>query len=303
MRICVTGSSGFIGGYVVEHLLSLGHEVIAFDRHEKNHYPSGVTKFWGDVRDEVAIMEAIAISDGVIHLAGVLGTSETVDNPRPSIETNIHGSLNVFQACRQYDKKCAYITVGNFFMNNSYAVTKTTSERFAWMFNREHGTKIAVVRTLNAYGPRQKAKPVRKVVPNFIIPALKDEEITVFGDGSQIMDMIHVRDVADILTRALLVEHDHYVYNPTQAGNNTIKFEAGTGRNTSIQEIAELVIKTVGSGRIKNVPMRSGEPEGSIVIGNPATLRDLFDGEEPSLIQLEEGLEETANYYRNELNL
>lgn len=302
MRICVTGSSGFIGGYVVERLLAEGCEVIAFDRHEQPTYPPGVTKFWGDTRDDVAVTEAVAVSDGVIHLAGVLGTAETIDNPRPSVDTNVVGSLNVFQACRQYNKRCSYITVGNFFMNNSYAITKTTAERFAWMFNREHGTQIAVVRALNAYGPRQKAEPIKKMMPNFILPALRDEDLVVYGDGSQIMDMILVRDVADIMVRALLVDHGRYVYHPTRAGDNPIKFEAGSGVPTTVQEIAELVVKLVGSGRIINKPMRPGEPEGSVVMGDPETLRDLYAGEMPSLTSLEDGVRETVAYYREEMS-
>ncbi len=74
-------------------------------------------------------------------------------------------------------------------MNNSYSITKTCAERFAWMFNREHGTRISVVRALNAYGPGQKSEPVRKIMPNFILPALRGEAIIVYGAGSQVMEI------------------------------------------------------------------------------------------------------------------
>lgn len=133
--------------------------------------------FYGDVRDSGAVGEAIYHSDGVIHLAGVLGTQETVKNSLSSIETNILGSLNIFESCAHHNKKGVYIVVGNYWMNNSYSITKTTAERFALMYNKKMGTKIAVVRGLNAYGARQKDKPVRKITPNFILPALKNEKI------------------------------------------------------------------------------------------------------------------------------
>src|SRR5450631_27363 len=298
MKVMVTGASGFIGSYVIDNLLDRGYSVLAFDR---LRHPGlarvGVTSYLGDVRDATAVSEAIAISDGVIHCAGVLGTQETIDNPMPAVETNIHGSLNVFQACRQYKRRCAYVTVGNYWMDNTYSITKTAAENLAWMFNAEHGTQIAVVRALNAYGPRQKAAPVRKIMPNFIIPALAGEAITVYGDGSQVMDMIYVGDVANVLVKALIVDHKHYIYRPERDQDNDIKFEAGTGRVTTVRQIAEMVIAEVGRGSINYVPMRPGEPENSVVLGEPETLRDLFGGALPNLWSLEEGIRETVRWY------
>lgn len=296
--ILVTGANGFIGSHVVELLPIFNCNPIIFDRFRKNGTSEKYSNFLGDIRNHTAVSEAVSISDGVIHLAGVLGTAETISNPIPSIDTNVYGSLNVFQACKQYDKKCVYISVGNHWMNNSYSITKSTAERFAWMFNRELDTKIAVVRGLNAYGPRQKHAPVRKIIPNFIIPALKGKAITVYGDGSQIMDMIFVRDLAKILIRALLVEHNNYVYDPIKEGIKTPRFEAGTGNPTTVKEIAKTVIKLVGNGSIKNVPMRAGEPPKAVVLGDPETLRPLYSGEIPAFVGLEDGLKTTIEYFR-----
>lgn len=300
-KVLVTGGSGFIGSYVVDNLLARGITPVIFDHadHAKGHKRAEV--FLGDTRDFTAVNEAVAVVDGVIHLAGVLGTSETINEPRPSVDTNIYGGLNVFQACRNYDKRCSYVSVGNYWMNNSYAITKDTAERFAWMFNREHGTKIAVTRALNAYGPKQKVGPVRKIIPNFVVPALKDEEIIVYGDGQQIMDMVYVGDVAEVLVRALVVDHGQYLYNPVEGENKSPKFNIGTGRRTTVQEVAEMVVKLVGKGKIKNVPMRQGEPDKSIVMGDPETLKPLFGGKLPELVSLEDGLVETIEYYRKQL--
>lgn len=279
MKILVTGGSGFIGSYVVARLEKLGHQAIVFD-----HRARLATDFLGDVRDFTSVSEAVAVSDAVVHLAGVLGTAETVNEPRPAVETNIFGGLNVFQACRNYGKRCVYIAVGNHWMNNSYSITKTTAERFAFMFNKEHGTEIAVVRALNAYGPGQKAEPVRKITPNFIIPCLRGEPIVIYGDGEQIMDMIHVDDVADVLCRALLL--DHGVYGRP--------FEAGTGRRTTVNEIAQAVINAVGAGSVVHVPMRAGEVEQSVVVADPETLSPLG---EFAFTTLESGLTETVRFY------
>src|SRR3990172_5139865 len=258
MKILVTGESGFIGSHVIDNIKAKGYTALSFDR--KNP-----TDYLGDVRDYTSIDEAVANSDGVIHLAAVLGTQETVDNPIPAVETNIIGSLNVFNAVKRHKKKAVYIAVGNHDMLNPYAITKTTAERFALMYNQEFGTKIAVVRGLNAYGPRQKEKPVRKIVPNFIIPALKGEEILIYGDGQQVMDMIYVADLADILVRALT--QDHGVYNSVM--------EAGTGKGLTVGSIADEVVKLVGKGTVKHTAMRPGEPPHAVVVGNPSTLLPL----------------------------
>lgn len=291
MRVLVTGASGFIGKHTVSRLLDTGHEVLRFDRR-------GPTDFLGDIRDAVAVSEGVALSDAVIHVAGVLGTAETIDNPMPAIETNIIGGLNVFQACRQYKKRCVYITVGNYWMHNSYSISKTTTENLAWMFNKEHGTEIAVVRALNAYGPGQKAAPVRKIMPNFVIPALRGDPITIYGDGTQIMDMVYVEDVADILVRALTVDHGRYTYTPQRGEFNTVKFEAGTGDPTTVNDIAAAVLAEVGGGSVVHVPMRGGEPEHSVVLGDPDTLRPLYNGYRPRLIDLENGVARTVAWYR-----
>lgn len=289
MKVLVTGGSGFIGQYVVEELQDRDIEVTVFDRHGKWR-TDGIDIILGDTRDYVAVKEAIGVHDGVIHLAGVLGTQETIRDPRPAAETNVQGGLNVFLSCRDYEVPCTYISVGNYWMNNSYSITKNTAERFAYMFNKESGADIAVVRALNAYGPRQKANPVRKIMPNFILPALRGEKLQVYGDGSQIMDMIYVADVAYVLVEALLADD--------VGRSEEQKIDAGTGRRTTVKDIAEEVIRQVGGGWIEYLPMRPGEPEHSVVLGDPDTLDQL--GVSPyDFIQLEEGISRTIKYYES----
>jgi UDP-glucose 4-epimerase len=289
-KILVTGGGGFIGSHVVDNLKERGHDVVIFDRVKRGYYREDVEIFLGDTTDASIVDDAVSHSDGVIHLAGILGTQETVDNPLPAIETNIIGGLNVFQAIRRYKKKAVYIAVGNHWMNNPYSISKTTAERFALMFNKEHGTKIAVVRGLNTYGERQKQFPVKKIMPNIIIPAIKNEDITIYGDGTQVMDMIYVKDLAEILSRALLNEHG--IYDSV--------FEAGTGAYTTVNDIANLVIKLAGGGRIKYQEMRPGEEPKAVVVGKPETLAPLgWEGFTP----LEIGIKKTIQYYKNEISV
>jgi UDP-glucose 4-epimerase len=291
MKIMVTGGSGFIGRYVCENLKRKGHQVLIYDIEGPKF--DGCIFARGHIEDKVKLTALIKNSDAVIHLAGVLGTSETIDEPVRPAFINITGSLYVFEAIRKYDKRCCYIAVGNHFMLNTYAITKTAAERFALMYNKEHHTRIAVVRGLNAYGPYQKDKPVRKVIPNFIIPALKNEPLIIYGSGEQVMDFIHAADLAEILCRALL--NDHNIYDHV--------IEAGSGRNTTINYIAETIMRLTGSNsQIEHTPMRRGEIENSTVIADTSTLSAL-DYRPSEMMPLIEGLKETIRYYSENLEI
>ncbi len=286
MNILITGGSGFIGRYVTSQLKKRGHNLMIYDLASPAF--DGAIYCHGSMLDDKKLTSCIEQCDAVMHLAGLLGTSETLDDPVPPAQVNIIGSLTVFQACRRLNLPCCYICVGNHFMLNTYAITKTCAERFALMFNKEHGTRIAVVRGLNAYGPYQKHKPVRKVIPNFILPALRGSPLTIYGNGKQVMDFIYVEDLAEILCRALLDEHGCY---------DRI-FEAGSGRITSINEIARAVLKVTESiSPIHYKPMRPGEDKQSTVLADITTLAPLKIDPE-TFISLEEGLRHTAAFYR-----
>jgi UDP-glucose 4-epimerase len=290
MKILVTGGSGFIGRHVCDELLNRGHTPVILDRHVKARR-EGCEQILGNTRDAETVTEAVAHADGVIHLAGVLGTAETIHNPRPAAETNVIGGLNVFEAIAQYDVPAVNIAVGNHWFNNTYSITKNAAERFALMFNAERNTRIAIVRALNAYGPGQVpavpygASKVRKIMPAFICRALTGTPIEVYGDGEQIMDMVHVSDVARTLVNALLV--DHGIYDRIM--------DCGTGRRTTVNKIAGLVAAETG-GQVTHLPMRAGERPGETVIADPTTLPAAIAG--GPFVLLEAGIEDTVDWYR-----
>lgn len=297
MKVLITGANGFIGGYVQEELIRRGHTPIAFDRHDKGYRPNGSEFFLGDITDDVAITEAVAHADAFIHLAGVLGTQETIKNPNPAAYTNILGGLNLFKAAAQYKVPGVNIAVGNYWMDNTYSITKSTMERFARMFNNENGTEITIVRALNAYGPRQVSAPphgpskVKKIMPAFINAALDGNPIPIYGDGKQVMDMIYVADVAKVLVAAL--------ENTVNNGASNQVFEAGSGLNTTVNHIARSVNEIVGMplSNVNHSPMRPGEPENSIVLGNPDTLAPLGISTN-DFTHLSDGVKNTVSYYR-----
>lgn len=286
-KILVTGGGGFIGTYVCEELVARDMEPVILDNRGQPH--AKYHTILGDVRDEVSVTEAVAHVDGVIHLAGVLGTQETIRNPSPAVEVNIGGGLNVLDACTQYDVPLVNIAVGNWFENNSYAITKSCVERFVQMYVKERGTNACTVRAVNAYGPRQVAAPpygpskVRKIAPAFICRTLAGLPIEVYGDGLQIMDMVHVRDVAHVLVSAL-------------DGPSGVTYSAGPGRETTVLDIAHAVIAEVGGGTIEHLPMRPGESHRVEVIADPSTLSPLGLGAD-DFVTLEDGLKETVAWF------
>ena len=301
--VLVTGGNGFIGSYVVEELVRRGYDVSVLDtRYRANPLAQVVL---GDTRDVTAVTEAVAHADGVIHLAGVLGTQETIANPWPAAETNILGGLNVLRACDQYDVPLVNIAVGNFWENNTYSITKNTIERFVDMFGRYQKSRMTSVRALNAYGPRQSvAEPfgtskVRKIMPSFACRALSGMPIEVYGDGLQVMDMIYVADVAHVLVSALeTVDRQGAILSP---------IEAGTGRRTTVKEIAQVVAETASwvtqkpPVEIVHLPMRKGETENSVVLGDPATLRQIGIGDY-KLMPLEDGVARSVAYFQDYLS-
>lgn len=296
MRVLVTGGNGFIGRATTAELASQGFEPLVLDRHRDADGPFPV--LLGDVRDATAVTEAMAHADAWVHLAGVLGTAETIRNPMPAAMTNVVGGLNVLEAAAQYGLPGVNIGVGNHWMTNTYSITKSTVERFAAMYRRERGLAVTTVRALNAYGPGQSvAAPygpskVRKITPSFVMRALHGDPVEVYGDGSQVMDMVHVRDVARVLVAALRRSVEH-------GGLESVP-EAGTGRRTTVLDIAQAVVDAVGSGDIVRLPMRPGEDPSSVVLADTATLAPLAPyGIDPTrFVSLEHGIAETVAYYR-----
>jgi nucleoside-diphosphate-sugar epimerase len=302
MKILVIGGQGFVGSHLVDNLLARGHKIIIMDRlwktglwSEYGWEDKNVEFLLGDLKDEDSTREAVNRCDMWVNLGGLLGTSEMIHNPISAVKVNIIGALNVFDAARIYGKRGLQIAVGNYWMNNPYSISKNTAERFAQMYNKEHGTDIRVVRGMNIFGERQTHRPIRKIFPNVVIPALLNRPILIYGTGDQVMDLIYAKDFVEVLARGLL----------TDDAPNTILYESGVGGGMTINRAVELVLKATGSKSVVNrVAMRPGEDKQAVVEISEQGWRDLEThlGYTPSdLTSMDEAIEKTVRWYRDNL--
>jgi nucleoside-diphosphate-sugar epimerase len=255
MIVGITGGNGFIGSWVKEVLESNGHSVVILDHRGRTG------TMIGDVRDATSVHEFASHVDGIIHLAAVLGTAETIDNPIPAAETNILGTLNVFEAACRYKLPVVYAAVGNSGIGRgSYCITKSTGEQFVSMYREDRGLLVTAVRPVNAFGPRQAAptpygpSKVRKIVPSFVCAALSGEPLNLYGGGTQVSDSVWVGDVARVFIAALeSAAAGRVPDHPVDVGN-AVPY--------TVLDMAHAVANEIGDVDFLPIPMRLGEPEG-----------------------------------------
>jgi len=299
MKILVTGGRGFLGSHFVDHCLKSRQHVTVFDRSwdSASWVELGwedVDFFLGDLKDRESVFEAIRNCDRWINLGGILGTSELISNPMPAVEVNIVGALNVFDAAATNKKTGLQIEVGNYWMNNPYSITKNTAARFAEMYRAYRGLDVRIVRAMNVFGPRQKHRPVRKIFPNVAIPALHNLGITIYGNGEQVMDMIHVSDVCEILYRVLMADE-----------LPPITFEAGAGGLT-VNMLVDVIKRHANSDSVVvRKTMRAGEEEQAVVkISKEGwdNLAKYLAYDHCDQVDFDTAIKETVHWYRMHLS-
>lgn len=267
MIVGITGGAGFIGSWVKQELESRGYEAYVLDH--RGRVENGLL---GDVRDQTIVMEFAAHVDAIIHLAAVLGTVETIDAPHAAAETNIIGTLNVFEAASRYDLPVVFAAVGNAnIARGTYCITKSAGERFVDMYREDRGLRVISVRPMNAYGAGQSAPTpygaakVRKIVPSFICSALSGEPMRLYGGGTQVSDSVWVGDVARVFVSAL--------EQAIEGNIPTHPIDVGNIVPSTVLQVAETVQKYVPGAEIENVPMRAGEPHGGAMSDNNTLLK------------------------------
>jgi len=257
MRIAVTGGAGFIGAATVRAGHAAGHHMIVVDRTNESS-PAVVV---ADVTDGPGLSRALAEAgaEHVIHLAGVLGTHELFDDPHRAVDVNVHGTLNVLEACSLLGAGYTSISMPPVF-NSVYTATKVCADRLATAWHESMGLRTSHVVAYNAYGPGQKHGPghPQKIIPTFATEAWADRPIPIWGDGTQTVDLVHADDLGRMLVAA------------TAYGNDEV-FDGGTGYATTVNHVADYVNRVVAEetgwavGSVQHLPMRRGEKPTTIV--------------------------------------
>ena len=278
----ITGGSGFLGRALHRNLIANGYEVYTFDTGigKENH-------IHGSILNLEEIKSAVSGIDVVFHLAGLLGTTELLDKNIDAVDVNIKGTVNVLEACHHEGVSTVfYPTKPNVWLN-TYSITKKAAEDFAKLYSEFRGLDVRILRWFNAYGPGQKAFPIRKAVPVMINQALANRDIEIWGNGKQKVHLIYSEDLA---RNSVLYTLKENVDSDVRDTGNTIEM--------SVNELALLIIKlTKSSSSIKHLPMRLGEVPiehfPSLPGPNAADILDFTDSTTP----IEKGMLATIEYY------
>ncbi len=263
MRVAITGSSGFIGTNLMLYLAKTepDTELVLIDTAPPQApLPQNSKYIYADIRNLKTLIDAFEGCDEVYHLAGILGTSELIAVSSLACEVNIVGANNVMDAARIAGVKRSYNVAKPHFEGydeNSYTLTKHAGELIGRLYQQKYGMEVATVRWLNAVGPFQHLYPVRKFLPMMILLAMFGEDLEIYGDGSQTIDPIDVRDLSRFTVHAV-----------RNLGRHPIVVDLGSGNAINCTDAAQLILKVmhenghVTRSQIVHLPMREGEKPG-----------------------------------------
>jgi UDP-glucose 4-epimerase len=289
-RVLVTGGAGFIGSHVSDLFLGQGWSVDVLDdlsRGKLENVNPAATLHVLDIRspDAAALLEQQSF-DVVVHLAAQMDVRRSVADPVFDASVNVLGTLNLLEALRRNDNhgrtRVVFSSTGGAVYgdlasppnaettpkdpDSPYAVAKLAVEHYLSYYARIHGIPTVSVRFANVYGPRQDPHGEAGVVAIFCGRILAGEPLTVFGDGQQTRDYVHVGDVAQATYRAASVD----LADASRLDDRA--YNVGTGIATSVLDLATTLLDAAGvSVPIELAPKRPGEQQQSFLTVDKAT--------------------------------
>ena len=304
-RILVTGGAGFIGSHLCDRLISDGHEVICLDNFftgKKKNIAHLLSNPNFELMRHDVVQPIYAEVDWIFNLACPASPIHYQRDPVRTMKTNVMGALNSLDLAKQNDARILQASTSEVYgdpkvhpqpesyrgavnpigIRACYDEGKRTAETLFFDYHRQHGLDIRVVRIFNTYGARMTADDGR-VVSNFIMQALRGEDITVYGDGSQTRSFCYVDDLIDGLVKMMNAEN---FTGPVNLGN--------PGEFTML-ELAELVLKLTGSkSKIVYRPLPQDDPTQRCPVIELAKEKLNW---QPT-IKLEDGLKVTIKYFK-----
>ena len=290
----VTGAAGFIGSNLVDYLLEMDHQVVCIDNesadNEKIHWNGKPINVSGDITDYKFMKNVFNKVDYVFHLAAESRLQPAIQNPINAVHKNCVGTATMLQCAREAGvKRFVYSSTSSGYGNNPfpndetqpddclnpYSASKVAGEKFCKMYYNLYGLETVVLRYFNVFGQRSPTKGQYAPVIGIFRRQKEDgEPLTIVGDGSQKRDFVHVEDVAranylaSIMPLKNIAKFDGHDYTGEV-------FNVGSGRNVSIQEIADAI-----SNNQIYVPKRDGEME--TTLANITKIRSVI-GWEPKI--------------------
>ena len=309
LRILVTGGAGFIGSHLCERLLELGHEVICLDNlftgQKENIRHLMSNPYFEFIRGEVT-QEIYVECDQIYNLACPASPLHYQYDPIKTGKTSVLGALHTLGLAKRCRARILQASTSEVYgdpevhpqpetyrgcvnpigIRSCYDEGKRMAETLFFDYHRQHGVEIKVVRIFNTYGPRMNINDGR-VISNFIVQALRGEDITIYGEGGQTRSFCYVTDLVEGLIRMM---------NSRAAFTGPVNL--GNPGEFTILKVAELILEMTGSpSKLIHKPL----PE-----DDPAQRRPVIDLAERELgwspaIPLEEGLKLTIDSFRNRL--
>jgi UDP-glucuronate decarboxylase len=305
MKTLVTGGAGFLGSHLCERLLDQGHEVICLDNfftgkkqnvaHLKDHPNFELMRH--DVIDPFKVEV-----DRIYNMACPASPVHYQYNPIKTVKTSVMGAINCLGLAKRVGARILQASTSEVYgdpevhpqpesyrgnvnpigLRACYDEGKRCAETLFFDYHRENGVDTRVVRIFNTYGPRM-APDDGRVVSNFIVQAIKGEDLTIYGDGSQTRSFCYVDDLVEAILRTMEQEE---TVGPVNIGN-PVEF--------TIRELAEQVLEKVGSSsKLVEMPLPSDDPTQR---KPDISLAKKVLNWEPG-VQLAEGLERTIPYFR-----
>ncbi len=278
MHVFITGGAGFIGSHLADACIARGDEVTILDnmstgsRANIAHLEGKITVHEGDIRDKNLIEKQVSESDLVLHMAAALGVKNIMEHTIESIDRNFTGSEVVLNAATKFKKRIIIASTSEIYGKNpnqplheesdrvvgapqkirwTYADAKALEEAVAHTLHKTHGLKVTIVRFFNTVGPRQTGQ-YGMVVPRFVQSALKNEDITIYDDGSQSRVFCHVEDAVRAVISLSETESTIGDY-----------FNVGGVGETTIKELASRIVeRTKSKSTMKFIPYSDAYPAG-----------------------------------------
>ncbi len=311
-RVLVVGGLGFIGVNLAARLNAAGARTTILTRSLARYADAanafeqdGVMVREGDIRDAGVAAAAVRDQQIVFNLSGQSGAVRSMEDPWSDLDVNCRGNLVLLEALREHNREAKVVFAGSRLQYGHpdhvpvaedapqealclHAIHKQTVEKYLALYHRLFGIRYAVARITNPYGPGQPAgRTAYGVINRLIHLAIADRALTIYGDGAQLRDYVHVDDTVDaLMTLAGSERADGRAYN------------VGSGEGTRLVDLARMVIEIAGGGRIEHVawPVLAEQVETGDFVADVSRIRREL-GWAPA-VALGDGLARTVAFYR-----